>query len=236
MNQFRHTSHRDVSDARPEPALMDASIFRLLKAPKTWVAILALAGIELAVVVGLFALERTRLHAIEHEVTYSSGTAPKHFWKFEMPGLQKPPVVPAPESKIADTDEVIGVIVNGTPRAYWLKALKYPPWHIVNDVVAGTPVSVTFCDRTNCIRVYTNGASSSPLDVNLGGLYGKEMVVKIDGVLYYQESGKPFDLDHGNASFPYPDHPWERTNWKAWKTKYPGTEVFVGLGRPGPQP
>ena len=153
-----------------------------------------------------------------------------------MSGLQNPRAFSAENSQIPDDDEVIGVVVNGKSRAYWLKALKYPPWHIVNDVAAGVPISVTYCDRTDCTRVYTNGQSSVPLDVNLGGLYGRQMVVKVGGSLYLQDSGKPFEVRAVPPSLPYTNHPWERTNWKVWRQRHPDTDVFIGLGKPGPIP
>ena len=105
---------------------MEASISRLLKAPLTWLVILALLGVELVLAVGFYVVERARLHAIEKEVTYGTKTSPKHFWLFEMPGIRNPPILPAAQSKIADVDEVIGVVANGKPRAYWLKALEIP--------------------------------------------------------------------------------------------------------------
>lgn len=215
---------------------MKASMFRILTAPLTWLAIVGVLGAELALVAGLYTIERARLRAIERDVTYGTKNSPKHFWRFEMSGLRIPPVLPAATSKIADRDEVIGVVVNGKPRAYWLKALKYPPWHIVNDMVADVPVSVTYCDRTNCIQVYTDRQGSAPLDVNLGGLYGKEMIVKIGPVLYYQASGKPFDPAVSTPALPYADQPWERTTWRDWKQRHPETDVFIGLGGPGPKP
>jgi Protein of unknown function (DUF3179) len=184
---------------------MQASIFRLLKIPTIWKVILALLALELVVLVEFYSVERWRLRAVEKQVTYGNPDETKHFWKFEMPGLQSPPALPATASKIADDDEVIGVVVSGKPRAYWLKALKYPPWHIVNDVVAGVPVSVTHCDRTNCTRVYTSADSSTPLDLNLGGLYGKEMVVEVGGALYLQETGEPFEAGAGVPTLPYTD-------------------------------
>ena len=70
---------------------MRASIFRLFKAPLTWVAILSMVGMELVVVVGLYGIERARLHAIEKDVTYGTKESAKHFWTFEMPGLRSPP-------------------------------------------------------------------------------------------------------------------------------------------------
>ena len=150
--------------------------------------------------------------------------------------LENPETQPAVEAKIADGDEVIGVVIKGKPRAYWMKALRYPPWHIVNDVVDGVPVSVTYCDRTNCTRVYTSGASSTPLDINLAGMYGREMIVRVGGVLYFQESGKPFDPSVSAGLLPYADYPCERTTWKDWRQRHLDTDLFVGQGRNGPKP
>jgi Protein of unknown function (DUF3179) len=215
---------------------MRAIIFRLSKIPTIGKLVLALPGLAIAVVAVSYLVERSRLRAVEKEITYGKPEESAHFWKFEMPGLQEPPAQPATESKIGDGDEVIGVVVNGRPRAYWLKALKYPPWHIVNDVVDGVPLSVTHCDRTNCTRVYTGARSPRPLDLNLGGLYGREMIVKAGGALYFQETGKPFEPGAGAPPLPYADHPWERTTWKAWRQRHPETDVFIGLEGIGPKP
>ena len=106
---------------------MQASTFRLVKVPTIGKVILAVLALELVVVVECYLVERSRLRAVEKQVTYGKPDPTKHFWKFEMPGLQKPRALPAQASKIEDGDEVIGVVVNGKPRAYWLKALKYPP-------------------------------------------------------------------------------------------------------------
>jgi len=218
---------------------MRASIFRLLKSPTIWRSVLALLLVEMVAILALYSVERSRLRAVEKEVTYPNPGAlkpVKRLWTFEMPGLQKPQTLPAAAARIADGDEVIGVVVNGKPRAYWLKALKYPPWHIVNDVVVGVPVSVTYYDRTDCTRVYTSGQSSTPLEVNLGGLYGSEMVVKVGGVLYFQETGEPFEPGEAGPSLPFANYPWERTTWKQWRQRHPETDVFIGQGGKGPRP
>ncbi len=215
---------------------MQASILRLLKTRAAWMPILAVLIVELVVVSGSYWVERIQLHAVEKDFTYVTKEVPTRLWKFEMPGLRSPAALPGVSSNVADGDEVIGVMVNGKARAYWLKALKYPPWHIVNDVVVGVPVTVTYCDHTNCTQVYTDRQSSAPLDINLGGLYGGEMVMKIGGVLYFHESGKPFKPGEDVPSLPYADHPWERTTWKEWRLRHPETDIFVGLGGRGPRP
>ena len=218
---------------------MRASILRLLKSPTIWTVFLTLLVVETVVVFEFYSVERSRLRAVERDITYTSDRdeqPAKRFWKFEMPGLEKPQIVLAKAAKLPDAEEVIGVVVNRKPRAYWLKALKYPPWHIVNDVVAGVPVSVTYCDRNDCARVFTSVRSSTPLEIDLGGLYGREMVVKVGGVLYLQETGKPLELRTTDTSLPYANHPWERTTWKDWRQRHPDTEVFIGQGGRGPKP
>ncbi len=62
------------------------------------------------------------------------------------------------------------------------------------------------------------------------------MVVKVGELLYFQETGKPFDAGASAASLPYSDYPWERTTWKQWKQRHPDTDLFMGQGGAGPKP
>src|SRR5262245_25715745 len=62
-------------------------------------------------------------------------------------GTRQPPAVPAAAAKLDDDDVVIGVVAAGRARAYLLRAMDGGPEnHIVNDLVGGAPVSVTYCD------------------------------------------------------------------------------------------
>ena len=47
---------------------------------------------------------------------------------------------------------------------------------------------------------------------------------------YHQADGAP--LTPGGAAFPYPDHPLERTTWKAWREAHPETDVYLGINPP----
>ena len=60
-----------------------------------------------------------------------------------IPALLEPKFVQAGEADfISASDLVIGVVVSGQPKAYPIKILN---WHeVVNDVVAETPLAVTF--------------------------------------------------------------------------------------------
>jgi hypothetical protein len=55
----------------------------------------------------------------------------------------EPAVVPADRVDfLRPSDDVVGVIVGGRARAYAVTMLSYH--HVVNDVIAGIPVAVTY--------------------------------------------------------------------------------------------
>lgn len=71
-----------------------------------------------------------------------------------IPALNDPKFITvADESRIGEREPVITVEINGaTPRAY---PIRYLIWHeIVNDVVKGVPVAVTFCPLCNSGMVF----------------------------------------------------------------------------------
>jgi Protein of unknown function (DUF3179) len=76
-----------------------------------------------------------------------------------IPSIDDPKFIPIAEDKtLADTEAVIGFSLNGDARAYPVRILT---WHeIVNDVVGGVPVAVTFCPLCN---------SSLAFDRRIGG-------------------------------------------------------------------
>src|SRR5262249_14946893 len=143
-------------------------------------------------------------------------------------------------------DEVLGVVVEGTARAYSVRALSNAEqFHVVNDVLHDVPVSVTFCDKTSCAKVFTSPSPRKPLAIGVGGFAHGQMMLIVDGQRYYQESLKPFPMwDSPSAhlsmtsemgtgkrkagAFPYQSLPFTRTKWKTWKEAYPTTDVYVG--------
>src|SRR5262245_54789227 len=88
---------------------------------------------------------------------------------FIMPGVIRPPVQPAAAAQLPDDAPVVGVLAGDTPRAYLVSALSKMTQHVINDVLADTPVTVTYCDRTDCVRVYTADTPGAPLAIDLGG-------------------------------------------------------------------
>ena len=70
-------------------------------------------------------------------------------------------------SALADTEPVIGLVLNGEERAYPLNILM---WHeIVNDEVGGIPVAVTFCPLCNAAIVFDRRVDGKILDFGTTG-------------------------------------------------------------------
>ncbi len=181
------------------------------------------------VIGGVFGLERASLLRDANKLTSAAGSPGRLTRRFEMPGLRLPPAVQAGASGLADDEEVIGLVVAGRPRAYRLKALEYPPWHVVNDVVGDVPITIAYCNLSGCTRAYSGIAGSGPLDVSQAGLIDGEMILKLGRTAIVHRTGQPLDPTSGSSARPIPEHQWTRTTWREWTSRHPTTDVFVGL-------
>jgi hypothetical protein len=153
---------------------------------------------------------------------------------FIWPGIDRPPTRTAAESGLPDDAVVIGVSSAGKDRAYLVTAFSGPTRHVVNDLVGGVPVSVTHCDRTDCTRVFTDPDLDVPLPLATGGLIRDHLLLRTREGFYYQETGES-TIPGNDKGFPFEDHPFVRTTWKAWREKHPDTDVYVGEA-PKPEP
>jgi hypothetical protein len=135
----------------------------------------------------------------------------------------------AVEADIPDDAQVIGIVCDGRARAYSLAAMSLMTKHIVNDVIDTSPITVTYCDRLDCVRVFEGEANSGkPLAVNLMG-YREGLLLQVGGQIYEQESGRSLTSGNG-AVIPLAAHPYQRTTWKEWKAVHPTTDIFTGKG------
>jgi len=108
-----------------------------------------------------------------HEIL--SGGPPKD----GIPSIDKPLFKAAAEDReIGANDAVIGLEIGGDARAYPLRILI---WHeIVNDVVGGIPVAVTYCPLCNSAVVFDRRAAPQVLDFGTTGKLRNSDLVMYD--------------------------------------------------------
>jgi hypothetical protein len=85
-----------------------------------------------------------------------------------IPAIDDPRFRPVAEiDDLADAEPVISLTVSGASRAYPLRILT---WHeIVNDVIAGVPVAVTYCPLCNAAIVFDRRLDGAVLDFGTTG-------------------------------------------------------------------
>jgi Protein of unknown function (DUF3179) len=167
--------------------------------------------------------------------------------------IKRPGVVAAQDAGLPPDEMVIGVMVGGKARAYRLEAMEGRSKHLVNDLVAGVPVSVAYCNVTGCVRGYTGPPGPAPLDLAVAGLLNDEMVLNAGGSLYFQGSGKLVDpallesshnpiavahahnarktltANQGTSGIPYDTLTPVLTTWQAWVEQHPDSDIYTGI-------
>ena len=144
--------------------------------------------------------------------------------------ITSPRTMRAADAWIDDGVEVLGVLAGGRHRAYLVRALRPFQESVVNDQLGGVAVTISFCDRTNLARAFTDSAGTGPLDLATSGYLGRfdvgTMLVQAKGGQYRQDNLEP--LDGGTRPFPFAPFPLERMTWKKWRDAHPDTDIFVG--------
>jgi hypothetical protein len=140
---------------------------------------------------------------------------------FIIPGVRQPEMRSAAEAELADDERIIGITGPGAPRAYMVRALSGVTGHVVNDMAGDVPVTVTYCDRSDCIRVLT-ADTAEPIDLWTGGVLSGKLAVRFKEQMYSQTS----------KDLPLQDYPFVLTTWKEWREAHPETVVYIGGGEP----
>jgi hypothetical protein len=99
--------------------------------------------------------------------------------KDRIPSIDAPEFVPVSEAgDLSALEPVIGLSINGDARAYPLRILT---WHeIVNDVVGGVPVAVTYCPLCNAAIVFERTVDGTVLEFGTTGKLRKSDLVMYD--------------------------------------------------------
>jgi hypothetical protein len=141
-------------------------------------------------------------------------------------GVRMPRVFSAADAESAADDEVIGVVVGGRARAYRVKNMAYLMNHVVNDMIDGRPVSVTYCDKTDCVLVLTDAHEAEPLAIDIGAT-SEGLFLFVGDEAYVQQTGLS---PRNQQPLPFEEMPFERTTWGEWRRKHPDSAVFEGPG------
>ncbi|HEX9319044.1 MAG TPA: DUF3179 domain-containing (seleno)protein, partial [Nitrososphaeraceae archaeon] len=95
-----------------------------------------------------------------------------------IPSIDNPKFVPAAEADkfLQNSDQVVGVNINGDIRAYPLQILV---WHeIVNDNVGSTPVAITYCPLCFTNQVFKRTVNGQSVEFGTSGkLYNSNLVM-----------------------------------------------------------
>ncbi len=96
-----------------------------------------------------------------------------------IPSIDEPKFVAVAESKdLAPTEPVVGLTIEGDARAYPLRILT---WHeIVNDVVGGVPVAVTYCPLCNSAIVFDRRVDGTATEFGTTGKLRNSDLVMYD--------------------------------------------------------
>lgn len=97
----------------------------------------------------------------------------------DIPSIDNPKFVNASEEKnIGRNEPVITVEINGDARAYPIRILMFH--EIVNDVVGGVPVTVTYCPLCNASLAFKRTVAGKVLDFEATGRLRKSDLVMYD--------------------------------------------------------
>jgi hypothetical protein len=130
------------------------------------------------------------------------------------------------DENLQDSELVIGLNINGDIKTYPLQIFV---WHeIVNDVVGGKPVAVTYCPFCFTNQVFNRTLSDgSVVEFGTSGkLYNSNLVMydRTSNSLWSQALGEGIVGDYSGVKLE--KIPFDIAYWKEWKKLYPESKVL----------
>ena len=136
----------------------------------------------------------------------------------DYPGVEAPKLLAVDSANLPASTQIVGVEVDGEFCAFVLNSMLNPRHHIVNMMLNERPLSVTYCDLVDCVRVLTND-DKKPISLHVGGLDVDNQMVFLLGDKRYGQSSN---------GLPLLDHPFDRMTLGEWKDLHPTTKLYVG--------
>ncbi|MFU8817641.1 MAG: DUF3179 domain-containing (seleno)protein, partial [Pseudomonadales bacterium] len=140
-----------------------------------------------------------------------------------IPAINQPKFVAAPEAGFLDDDDrILGVAINGQPKAYPISILN---WHeVVNDSSGSQYFVVTYCPLCGTGMVFASNAGDGALIFGVSGLLYNSDVLLFDRnteSLWSQILGKA--VSGPLRGEPLPQLPAFHTTWADWRERHPQT-------------
>ncbi len=154
-----------------------------------------------------------------------------------IPALTLPTLIQAEQADYLEDDNLIfGVSINSVARAWPLKILS---WHeMVNDTVAGEPISLTYCTLCGAAVAYKTTVGERIFTFGSSGLLYRSNKLMYDHqtqTLWSSLQGRPVLGELVPESIMLERLPVVTSTWGEWKKRHPGTLVLspqTGYERP----
>lgn len=142
-----------------------------------------------------------------------------------IPALSQPAMTSAGHaSYLSDDDLVLGIVLGEEARAYPHAILD---WHeIANDLIDGTPVSITYCPLTGSGIAWDRVVSGKKTTFGVSGLLYNSNLIPYDRETDSHWSQMKLQCVSGPLMGHYAGvHKVLETTWKTWKELFPHTTV-----------
>jgi hypothetical protein len=128
-------------------------------------------------------------------------------------------------------DRVIGVALGGEARAYPLRLMR---WHeVVNDVVGGEPIAVTYSPLCDSVVVFSTVVDNEIIDLGVSGYLYNSNTLLYDrrrqpaaSPLWTQLDGKVVTESGQGSISPLPLRVSALATWAEWRKRHPNTRVL----------
>jgi hypothetical protein len=189
-----------------------------------WQQWLILMAIPALMVVGLVVLSQQARQESEQQLGPSAPAAkpsePVWARQLEVRGISDPEFLDPDAVDLPPSEPIIGLVVDGEPRAYVRKSLSgIAKRHVISDQAEEGRITVTHCDLSSCTRVFVEPTGEKLKDIRVGGLKeNSTLELLIDGQRYPQRDQK----------IPLAEFPFVETTWERWLADHPQTKVYTG--------
>lgn len=155
--------------------------------------------------------------------------------EFQKMGPRYPPIVDIPRQPVAvalrgvaPSELVLGVTVDGESRAYPLNMINGPSREVLNDVLGGQPIVVTWCPVCHHGQAYSRQVEGQVLTLGVSGLLWNLNLVMYDEQTesrWIQFSGEARSGPLQGKSLTPLDS--IMTDWATWSARHPAGTVAL---------